>query len=44
MPQVIYLADDEKNIRDLLIPFLERDGYQVYSFENGDLLFAAYEK
>lgn len=44
MPQVIYLADDEKNIRDLFIPFLERDGYQVHSFETGDLLFAAYEK
>ncbi|EGJ26541.1 response regulator transcription factor [Streptococcus porcinus] len=39
MTQLIYLADDEKNIRDLLTPFLEHDGFLVKAFENGDLLY-----
>lgn len=42
MTQVIYLADDEKNIRDLLVPFLERDGFSVKAFETGDALLTAY--
>lgn len=42
MTQLIYLADDEKNIRDLLIPFLEHDGFKVKAFENGDLLYQEY--
>ncbi|VTS12415.1 response regulator transcription factor [Streptococcus pseudoporcinus] len=39
MTQLIYLADDEKNIRDLLTPFLEHDGFLVKAFENGNLLY-----
>ena len=41
MPQKIYLADDEKNIRDLIAAFLSQEGFEVKTFENGDaLLFA----
>ncbi|MGV3082280.1 response regulator transcription factor [Streptococcus dysgalactiae] len=42
MTQVFYLSDDEKNIRDLLVSFLERDGFSVKAFETGDALLTAY--
>ena len=32
----IFIADDEKNIRDLLGKFLEDAGHEVRLFENGD--------
>lgn len=35
---LIYIADDEENIRELLQQFLEKEGYTVKSFENGDEL------
>lgn len=41
MPQKIYLADDEKNIRDLIAAFLSQEGFEVQTFENGDALLAA---
>ena len=34
----IFIADDEKNIRDLLGKFLEDAGHEVRLFENGDTL------
>ena len=34
----IFIADDEKNIRDLLSKFLEDAGHEVRLFENGDSL------
>ncbi len=34
----IYVADDEKNIRDAIQTFLKSEGYEVETFENGDLL------
>lgn len=34
----IFIADDEKNIRDLLGKFLEDAGHEVSLFENGDSL------
>lgn len=41
MPQSIYIADDEKNIRDLIAAFLSQEGFAVKSFSDGDaLLFA----
>lgn len=40
----IYIADDEKNIRELLKNFLRGDGYEVNAFETGDLLLSAFEK
>ncbi|MCT4662260.1 MAG: response regulator transcription factor [Tissierellales bacterium] len=36
---VIYAADDEKDIRDILSVFLESEGHEVFSFENGDELY-----
>lgn len=44
MSYSIYIADDEKNIRDLIKSFLESDGYRVSSFETGDALLAAFEE
>ena len=44
MAYKIYIADDEKNIRELLKNFLESDGYEVSAFETGDLLLFAFEK
>ncbi len=42
MSYSIYIADDEKNIRDIIKSFLERDGYVVSAFENGDDLMTAF--
>lgn len=36
MPELIYLADDERNIRELIGAFLSREGYDVRAFETGD--------
>ena len=41
MPQVIYVADDEKNIRELIAAFLTQEGFQVRTFSSGDFLLAA---
>lgn len=43
MTKIIYFADDEKNIRDLVVPFLEHDSFTVRAFETGDLLLEAYK-
>jgi len=40
--KLIYVADDEPHIRDLIRSFLEKDGYAVEAFENGDDLFKAF--
>ena len=37
----IYLADDEKNIRDLMMAFLTEEGFDVQVFSNGDDLMKA---
>lgn len=34
----IYIADDEKSIRDIISGFLINSGYEVSTFENGDAL------
>ena len=44
MPQMIYLADDEKNIRDLISAFLTQEGFLVNCFADGDALLAACAK
>lgn len=44
MSHSIYIADDEKNIRDLIKSFLESDGYEVSAFETGDELKAAFDE
>lgn len=43
MAQTVYFADDEKNIRDLIFTFLSQEGFEVKTFENGDMLLAACE-
>ena len=44
MNKLIYIAEDEKNIRHLISSFLEKDGYQVKAFENGDQLYSAFRE
>lgn len=44
MAKTIYIADDEKNIRDLISGFLKNDGYEVEIFENGDNLLAQFRQ
>jgi DNA-binding response OmpR family regulator len=40
--KLIYIADDEANIRTAIKTFLESAGYIVEDFENGDLLMEAF--
>lgn len=42
MAKLIYVADDEKNIRDLIKCFLENEGYLVEIFGDGDSLVSAF--
>lgn len=44
MSHSIYIADDEKNIRDLIKSFLESDGYEVSAFETDDELKAVFDE
>jgi DNA-binding response OmpR family regulator len=39
---LIYSADDEKEIRDIIKIFLESDGHEVKSFETGDQLLEVF--
>lgn len=43
MKKLIYVADDEKNIRTLMATFLLSSGFEVETFENGDLLYEAFQ-
>lgn len=38
MAQKIYIADDEKSIRDLVKAFLTREGYEVSTYSDGETL------
>jgi len=44
MDKVIYIADDEANIRNLVKSFLERENFEVQCFESGDNLYKAFQK
>ena len=44
MSKLIYIADDEKNIRQLIQTFLTKEGYQVEGFEDGESLLAAFQE
>ena len=44
MSDLFYIADDEKNIRELVKCFLENQGYEVETFSNGDDLFKRYKE
>lgn len=39
MEKLIYIADDEQNIRELIKTFLQNDGFNVVGFESGDELY-----
>ena len=41
--KLIYIAEDDENIRKLESVFLEKSGFQVKTFENGDLLYHAFQ-
>lgn len=41
MGNLIYIADDEKNIRDLISAFLSQEGFEIKTFENGNDLLDA---
>ena len=43
MNKLIYIADDDDNIRNLLKTFLEREGLHVTGFPNGDKLYEAFQ-
>ncbi len=40
----VYVADDERNIRELIGSFLEKEGMTVSLFETGDQLLLAFQK
>ena len=40
--KLIYIADDEANIRDAIRAFLEAEGYRVRTFENGEELLKVF--
>ena len=40
----VYVADDEKNIRDLIASFLRDQGLEVEVFETGDQLLYVFWK
>ena len=42
MGKLIYIADDDVVTRRLVQAFLEKEGFQVEVFENGDLLYEAF--
>lgn len=42
MQKLIYIADDEKDIREAIRTFLENAGYNVRDFENGDKMLEAF--
>lgn len=35
MQKLIYIADDEQNIRQMMKTFLESEGYAIETFSNG---------
>jgi DNA-binding response OmpR family regulator len=44
MKQLIYIADDEANIRFIISSFLKNEGYEVLDFENGEDLLNTFMK
>lgn len=44
MSKLIYAADDEINIRQLIQSFLEEEGYEVETFETGDELLEKFKQ
>ncbi|MGF7430897.1 response regulator [Thermoanaerobacterium thermosaccharolyticum] len=36
MSKLIYVVDDDKNIRDLMARYVEKEGYNVKAFDNAE--------
>jgi len=44
MGKLIYIADDEQNIRELIRTFLEKDGFEAADFASGEELLFAFDR
>lgn len=44
MKKLIYIADDDANVRVIAQSFLQKEGYEVQVFESGDLLFEIFSE
>lgn len=44
MAKLIYIADDDKNIRKLVSLYLENEGYEVNTYPTGDSLLVAFNQ
>ena len=44
MAKLIYVVDDEESIRQIVRSYLEKEGYTVEEFANGEDAMAAYTK
>lgn len=44
MNEKIFIAEDEDHIRETIKAFLESEGYEVFDFKNGDLLYESFLK
>ena len=42
--KLIYAADDEQDILDVMQEFLQNAGFDVRTFPTGDALFAAFQQ
>lgn len=42
--KLIYIVDDEKKIRDLVSTYLQKEGYDVQSFEDGESAFTQFKQ
>lgn len=42
--KIIYIADDEDNIQNIIKMFLKKEGYEVYGFSNGIDLLKTYKE
>lgn len=42
--KLIYVADDEKNIQELIMMFLKKEGYEVDTFSDGESLLHTFKK
>lgn len=44
MAELIYIIDDDKNIRDLMVKYVEKEGYNVKAFDNAEDALANFDK
>lgn len=43
MPELIYVIDDDKNIRDLIAKYIAKEGYAVKVFESGENVLKSFD-